>query len=344
MTSLRSTLSILLLAGILITGCKQETAGGEPTPETTSASDTLSANPLPSWNEGATKKAITDFVTAAVTEGDPGFIHPDERIATFDNDGTLWSEQPAYFQLLFAVDRVKAMAGDHPEWKNTQPYKAILEDDMETLKKMGMKGIGEIVMTTHAGMTPEEFRKIVSDWMATARHPKTGKPYNEMIFKPMLELLEYLRANGFRTFIVSGGGAEFMRSWVEEAYGIPTYQVVGTTFKTEFVLEDGKGVIKRLPELEFIDDKEGKPIGINRFIGKVPVFAAGNSDGDLQMLQYSDSRDPSFQLYLHHTDSIREWAYDRDSHIGGLDKGLDEAQEKGWIVIDMAKDWNTIYP
>lgn len=302
-------------------------------------------DPLPSWNQGTTKTAIKTFVEEAVDPSSSGFIEVADRIATFDNDGNLWSEQPLYFQMTFALDRIKQLAPVHPEWQNQQPYKAVLEDDMTTVLKSGEHGILELIMTTHAGMTQDEFQIIVKDWLASARHPRFDKPYNQLIYQPMLELLEYLRANEFKTFIVSGGGIDFMRAWVEEAYGIPNDQVVGSSGKTEFVMEDGQPVIRKLPALDFIDDKEGKPIGIAKFIGRRPVFASGNSDGDLQMLQWTAAGEGArFMLYLHHTDSLREWAYDRDSHIGRLDKGLDGAAENGWTVIDMAKDWKVIYP
>jgi hypothetical protein len=306
---------------------------------------TQTNDPLPSWNQGTTKDAIIAYITDVTNESSTNFIPIEDRISTFDNDGNLWSEQPMYFQLFFAIDRVKALAPNHPEWEDTQPFKSVLEDDMETLMSYGEHGLIEIVMATHAGNTVEEFEQIVQNWLATAKHPKFNKPFNELIYQPMLELLDYLRANNFKTFIVSGGGIEFMRPWVEKAYGIPKYQVIGSSIKTEFSIEDGSPQIKRLPALDFIDDKEGKPLGINKFIGKKPVFASGNSDGDLQMLQYTDSNKyASFQLYLHHTDAEREWAYDRESHIGKLDKGLDYANENGWTVIDMKKDWKVIYP
>ena len=305
----------------------------------------VAVDALPSWNPGATKSAIVDFVEDVTDPNSPNFVPPADRIATFDNDGNLWSEQPLYFQLIFAIDRVKALAPDHPEWQEQQPFKAVLEDDRAALLESGEHGILELVMATHAGIAPDEFQQTVQEWLKTARHPRFDQPYNKMIFQPMLELLEYLRAHDFKTFIVSGGGIEFMRAWVEEAYGIPPEQVVGSSVKTEFVMEDGKASIRRLPEIDFIDDKAGKPVGINKFIGKRPILASGNSDGDLQMLQYTAGGDgPKLMLYLHHTDSVREWAYDRDSHIGRLDQGLDEAAEHGWTVIDMAKDWNTIYP
>ena len=302
-------------------------------------------DPLPSWNDGNAKESIIAYVNDVTDENSQNFIPVSDRIATFDNDGNLWSEQPAYFQLFFAIDRVKTLAEDHPEWKDKQPFKAVLEDDMKTLMSYGEHGLIEIVMASHAGNTVEEFEQIVKDWLAVAKHPRFNQPYNKLIYQPMLEVLDYLRANDFKTFIVSGGGIEFMRPWVEEAYGIPKDQVIGSSIKTEFSMENGEAQIKRLPALDFIDDKEGKPLGINKFIGRKPVFASGNSDGDLQMLQYTDSNKyASFQLYLHHTDAEREWAYDRESHIGKLDKGLDYANENGWTVIDMKNDWKLIYP
>lgn len=302
-------------------------------------------DPLPSWNEGETKKAIIDFVNEVTDPAGEYFIEVADRIATFDNDGNLWSEQPAYFQLFFAIDRVKLLAEKHPEWKTQQPFKAVLEDDLKTLASFGEHGLIEIVMATHGNITTEEFESVVKQWLATAKHPRFNKPYNQLVYQPMLELLDYLRSKDFKTFIVSGGGIEFMRPWVEEVYGIPRDQVVGSSIKTEFTFQDGEPVIKRLPEMDFVDDKAGKPVGIHRFIGRKPVFASGNSDGDLQMLQWTASGEGlRFMLYLHHTDGEREWAYDRESHIGRLDKGLDEAIEKGWTVIDMKEDWKVIYP
>jgi hypothetical protein len=309
-------------------------------------------DPLPSWNEGKSKQSIIDFVNDVTNEKSPNYVKPEDRIATFDNDGTLWSEQPYYFQLAFALDRIKAMAPDHPEWTSTQPFKAVLENDLKTIMESRMKGLMEIIMTSHAGMTTTEFEKIVTDWINTAKHPKTNKLYKEMVFQPMLELLEYLRANEFKTYIVSGGGIEFMRPWTEEVYGIPSEQVVGSSIKTKFEIVDlpdgkagGKPVLVRLPEIDFIDDKEGKPVGIHKFIGKRPIAAFGNSDGDLQMLQWTETGEGKrLMLIVHHTDAEREWAYDRVAHIGKLDKALDEANEKGWTVVDMKNDWNKIYP
>jgi len=307
--------------------------------------ETIQTDPLPSWNEGNTKQAIIDYVMEVTNKESENFIPVSERIATFDNDGNLWSEQPLYFQFSFAIDRIKASASEHPEWKNLQPYKAVLEGDKEELLKQGMHGLLELVMASHAGMTTAEFEVIVKEWLSSARHPRFDRPFTDLVYQPMLELLQYLKNNDFKTFIVSGGGIEFMRPWVEEVYGIPPDQVVGSSIKTEFDYNDGNPVIRRLPEIDFIDDKAGKPIGIHKFIGKKPVFASGNSDGDLQMMQWTASNDhKSIMIYLHHTDAEREWAYDRNSSIGRLDKGLDEAKSKGWTIADMKKDWKVIYP
>ena len=300
---------------------------------------------LPSWNDGKAKQSIIAFVAKVTKAGTPDFVPSAERIATFDNDGTLWAEQPMYFQLLFALDRVKALAPQHPEWKDKEPFTSLLKGDVKGALASGEHAILEIVMATHAGMTTEDFEKIVKDWIATAKHPTTKRPYTEMVYQPMLELLAYLRANDFKTFIVSGGGIEFMRPWTEKVYGIPPEQVVGSSIKTQFEMRNGKPVIVRLPELNFMDDKEGKPIGINSHIGRRPIAAFGNSDGDLQMLQWTTSgQGPRFALYVHHTDAEREWAYDRESSIGRLDKGLDEAKAKGWTVVDMKRDWKVIFP
>jgi hypothetical protein len=302
-------------------------------------------DPLPSWNDGAARTAIMQFVERVTDEGSPDFVPEPERIATFDNDGCLWSEQPVYFQLLFAIDRVRALAPDHPEWASTQPFQAVVEGDMEALAAAGERGILELVMATHAGMTTAEFETIATDWIATARHPTTGKAYTEMVYQPMLELLAYLRANGFRTFIVSGGGIEFMRPWTEEVYGIPPEQVVGSSIKTEYEVRDGVPVLVRMPEIDFIDDKAGKPVGIHSHIGRRPIAAFGNSDGDFQMLEWTTAGDGArLGVLIHHTDAEREWAYDRDSHIGRLDRGLDEAGSRGWVVVDMQRDWAAVYP
>jgi len=302
-------------------------------------------DPLPSWNEGATKSAILDYVTSVTEEGTASYVPVEDRIATFDNDGNLWAEQPAYFQLFFALDRVKAMAPDHPEWESTEPYKSVLNDDMEGIMASGMKGLLEIVMTTHAGMSSEEYQQIVADWFSTSKHPRFNRAYNELIYQPMLELMDLLRASDFKVFIVSGGGIDFMRVWATDAYGVPSDQIIGSSVKAKFDYTDGEAKIIKEPGIFFVDDKEGKPVGIHQHIGKKPIFASGNSDGDLQMLQYTDSNSyPSFQLYLHHTDAEREWAYDRDSHVGRLDKGLEEAAAKGWTVIDMKTDWKVVFP
>jgi phosphoglycolate phosphatase-like HAD superfamily hydrolase len=301
-------------------------------------------DPLPSWHDGAARRAIMAFVAKATNKKDPDFVPPAERVAVFDNDGTLWAEQPLYFQGLFALDRVKALAPRHPEWKDQQPFKAVLENDMKALAASGEKGMVEIVMATHAGMTTTEFEAIVKDWLATARHPKFKRPYTELAYQPMRELLAYLRANGFKTYIVSGGGIEFMRPWVEKVYGIPPEQVVGSSIKTKFEQRDGRPVLVRLPEVDFVDDQAGKPVGIHKFIGRRPIAAFGNSDGDLQMLQWTCAAPGArFCLIVHHTDADREWAYDRHSSIGRLDRALDEAQPGGWTVVDMRRDWKRIF-
>ncbi len=302
-------------------------------------------DPLPSWTEGASKQRIMDFVHDVTTVGNADFVPANKRIATFDNDGTLWSEKPTYFQLMFILDRVRFMAADHPQWKTTQPFKAVLENDMATVKAAGARGMLELAMATHAGMTTEEFEIIVNDWLATARHPSTGQPFNAMVYQPMLELLDYLRANGFKVFIVSGGGLEFMRPWTEAVYGIPPDQVVGSSIETRYELRDGNPVLVRLPEMHFIDDKVTKPVAINRFIGQRPILAGGNSDGDFEMLKWTTSgKGKRLGLIVHHTDAVREWAYDRKSAEGRLARGLDEADENGWLLIDMANDWKVIFP
>jgi hypothetical protein len=303
------------------------------------------ADPLPSWHDGATKKSITDFVARTTTQGGADFVPPAERIATFDNDGTLWCEQPVYFQVAFAFDRVKAMAPQHPEWKTKQPFKALLEKDMNAFAATGEKGILEVMAATHTGMTVDEFHKLVLDWTATARHPRFNRPYTEVVYQPMLELLGFLRANGFKTFIVSGGGIEFMRPWVEKVYGIPPEQVVGSSGMVKFQPgPDGKPVLMKLAKSEFVDDGPGKPVGINRFIGRRPVFAFGNSDGDLQMLQWTVAGSGvRLAGIVHHTDTEREWAYDRTSHVGKLDKALDEGTAKGWTIVDMKRDWKKVF-
>jgi phosphoglycolate phosphatase-like HAD superfamily hydrolase len=309
-----------------------------------------STDPLPSWNDGHAKSAIREYVERVTEEGSSAYIAPNDRIATFDNDGTLWAEQPLYFQLLFALDRVRELAPQHPEWRTTEPFKSVLRNDMKGVMASGKDGLVQIMIATHAGMTAEEFRRAVDDWLATARHPDTHMKYTEMVYQPMLELLSYLRANGFKTFIVSGGGIDFMRVFTERVYGIPPEQVVGTQIEAAFEMRDGLPVIVKEGKLVLLDDKAGKPVGIYQHIGRQPVFAGGNSDGDLEMLEYTtilgDSAvaKPRLGMIVHHTDAEREWAYDRDSFIGKLDKALDAAPSRGWIVVDMKKDWNRIFP
>ncbi|KSV93099.1 HAD family phosphatase [Sinorhizobium sp. GL28] len=303
-------------------------------------------DPLPSWNDTAPKAAIVAFVEKVTTENTPDFVPEPERIAVFDNDGTLWVEHPMYTQLAFALDRVKAEAPSHPEWKDTQPFKAVLEGDMKTLAASGEKGLIELIMTTHSGMTSDEFQKVVADWLATARDPHFKRPYIELVYQPMLELLAYLRANGFKTFIVSGGGIEFMRPWSEQVYGVPPEQVVGSSIKTQFEMRDGMPTLFRLPQVNFIDDKSGKPVGINEHIGRRPIAAFGNSDGDLEMLQWTTMTGGSvrFAMLIHHTDAEREYAYDRDTEFGRLDEALDAAAINKWTVVDMKADWKEIFP
>jgi phosphoserine phosphatase len=306
---------------------------------------TLSAEPLPSWKESASSAAIIEFVKLVTAEGSPDFVPPEERIAVFDNDGTLWAEKPAYTQLLYAVDRVNALASSRPEWKDEQPFKGILENDLEAALAGGEEALMKIIMATHAGMTSGEFQAQVAEWFETARHPETGRAYTEMVYQPMLEVLEYLRANGFKTYIVSGGGVELMRVFAEEVYGVPPEQVVGSSIKTEFEMRTDGPVIVKLPELNFINDKGGKPVAINHHIGRRPIAAFGNSDGDLQMLQWTTAGEgPRLGVIVHHTDAEREWAYDRKSHVGKLDQALDEAPDRGWVVVDMKSDWEVIYP
>ncbi|WP_245490100.1 HAD family hydrolase [Rhizobium ruizarguesonis] len=303
------------------------------------------SDPLPSWNDTASKVAIVSFVEKVTGQGSPDFVPETERIAVFDNDGTLWVEHPMYVQLAFALDRVKTLAPQHPEWKETQPFKAVLDGDMKTLAASGEKGLMELIMTTHAGMTSSDFQKIVTDWLASARDPKFKRPYTELVYQPMVELLAYFRANGFKTFIVSGGGIEFMRPWAEKVYGVPPEQVIGSSIKTEFRMQDDTPTLYRLPEVNFIDDKAGKPVGINQQIGRRPIAAFGNSDGDLEMLQWTTMAGAPARLgvLIHHTDAEREYAYDRDTEFGRLDKALDAAAITGWTVVDMKADWKQVF-
>jgi hypothetical protein len=337
------TVILAVALGLTVVGCAPGGQDGAAAGGETSA--TAVAPVLPSWAEGATRDAIVAFVDRVTDPASPDFVPEAERIATFDNDGTLWAEQPVYVQLLFAIDRVKALAPEHPEWATKQPFKAVLDGDMEALAAAGEHGVLELVMAGHAGMTTLEFEEIVTDWIATARHPKTGKPFTEMVYQPMLELLEYLRANGFKTFIVSGGGIEFMRPWTEKVYGIPPEQVIGSSIRTKYAVRNGVPTLVRLPEINFIDDKAGKPVGINQHIGRRPIAAFGNSDGDFQMLEWvTAGPGPRLGLMLHHDDVEREFAYDRKSHIGRLDRGLDEGPRRGWTIASIRNDWKAVYP
>jgi len=299
---------------------------------------------LPSWNDGASKARIVSFVQDVTDPTSKRYVPPAERIAVFDNDGTLWSEQPMYFQLAFILDRVKALAPQHPEWQSTEPFKSVLAGDMAGVAAAGEHGLMQLMAATHAGMTTDEFRQTVSDWLATARHPRFKRPYTELTYAPMKELLAYLRANGFKTFIVSGGGVEFMRVFSERVYGVPPEQVVGSSIDTRYEVRDGRPVIFRLPQVEFVDDKAGKPVGINRYIGRRPILAFGNSDGDFEMLEYTTSASgPRLGLIVRHDDAEREYAYDRKSSVGRLDRGLDEARARGWVIVSMKSDWRRIY-
>jgi len=300
---------------------------------------------LPSWNQGPARQSILDFVADVTRAGGPNFVPAEQRVAVFDNDGTLWSEKPTYFQLLFILDRVRALAAEHPEWRSEQPFQAVLENDMASLAASGEHGLFELINATQAGMTSDEFESIVSDWMAAARHPVSGRPYTEMVFQPMLELMDYLRSNGFDVYIVSGGGIDFMRPWVDDVYGVPPENVVGTTMELVYQDTADGPVLVRQGKIHFINDKAGKPVGIHRFIGRRPLIAVGNSDGDYEMLKWTTSGNGRrLGVIVHHTDAEREWAYDRASNEGHLERALDEAASAGWVVIDMARDWRVVYP
>jgi phosphoglycolate phosphatase-like HAD superfamily hydrolase len=336
-------LTAAMAAVLAVSGCDREPQ--TPPPAAPAGRAATGSAPLPSWNDGASRKAIVDFVARVTRDGSPDFVPPAERIATFDNDGTLWSEQPIYFQLAFALDRVKALAPDHPEWKTRQPFKGVLEGDIKAVSATGERGMLELVAATHVGNTTDEFAQAVSGWLASARHPKTNRPYTEMVYQPMLEILAYLRANGFKTFIVSGGGIEFMRGWTERVYGIPPEQVIGSRAKMKYEPRGGVPVLLRLAEIDHVDDKAGKPVGIQQVIGRRPIAAFGNSDGDFEMLEWVTSGPgPRLGVIVHHTDAEREWAYDRGSEVGRLERGLDEAAARRWIVVDMKQDWRVIYP
>jgi phosphoglycolate phosphatase-like HAD superfamily hydrolase len=333
--------TLLLAAGLAIAACAPADSGAP----TTSSDASVDTNLLPSWNAGPSRDAIVAFVERTTTPGSPDFVPVPERIATFDNDGTLWSEQPAYFQLAFAIDRSKMMAAHDPELAKNPLLAALASGDKAALAEVSEHDLVELVARTHSGMTLEEFQDVVGNWLAVARHPRFEVPYTDLVYQPMIELLDYLRANGFKTFIVSGGGVDFMRVFTEDVYGIPPEQIIGSMGDIEFEIRDGVPVLVKQPGINFVDDKEGKPVGIARFIGRRPILAFGNSDGDLQMLQYTAGGEgPSFMGYVHHDDADREWAYDRGSHIGGLDKGLDEAAERGWTVVSMKDEWAKIYP
>jgi len=328
---LRSVHALLLLIGLLVFGVMP--AGAE-----------AGTDPLPSWNEGATKQSIIDYVTRVTKQGGPDYVVPKDRLATIDNDGTLWVEKPIYTQFVFAIDEVKRQANQHPEWKSKEPFKSVLAGDMKAVAAMGEKGMVEIVAATHSGMTTTDFNETVKQWLATAKHPRFKVLYTDLVYQPMIELLDYLHANGFKTFIVDGGGIEFMRPWMERVYGIPPEQVVGSSIKTKFELRAGTPVLVRLRELNFVDDKAAKPVGIHLHIGRRPIAAFGNSDGDLQMLQWTTAGSGErFGLLVHHTDAEREWAYDRKSSIGKLDKAWDEAKTKNWTVVDMKTDWKNMF-
>jgi len=310
-----------------------------------STSGAHAADVLPSWSDGAARQRIINFVEATSTEGDKDFVPPAQRIAVFDNDGTLWTEQPTYFQLFFVLDRVRALAPQHPEWKAQQPFKAALEGDMTALAAAGEHGLLELVMATHAGNTPEEFQALVREWLATARHPRFERQYTELVYQPQLELLDYLRSHGYKVFIVSGGGIEFVRAFSEEVYGIPRENVVGSSIVTEYKVVEGKPTLVRLPKVNFIDDKAGKPVGINQHIGRRPILAFGNSDGDFQMLEWTTAgQGPRLGLILHHDDAEREYAYDRKSSVGRLDRGMDESEKRGWQLVSIKNDWKVVYP
>lgn len=305
----------------------------------------INSEPLPSWNDTEHKKAIIGFVEKVTTEGSPDFVPITERIATFDNDGTLWSEQPMYFQFYFIFDRIKLMALQHPEWKNKQPFKAVLENDIKTVLESGQEAINNLVMTVSADYTSEENAQIIKNWIDTAKHPITGRLFTDMVFQPMLELLAYLRINGFKTYIVTGSTIDFMRPWTEKVYGIPPEQVIGTSIKMKYQMLNGKPVILQIPEMNLVDDNDGKPVGIYQYIGRRPIASFGNSDGDLQMMQWTTGGSGlRFALFVHHTDEEREYAYDRKSPYGHFEIALDEANRKGWTVVDMKNDWKIIYP
>lgn len=314
-------------------------------PSAVHSQDKVAQDPLPSWNDGPAKQSILHFLSRVTRPGSADFVPIDQRIATFDNDGTLWCEQPLYVQSAFIFDRIRTLAPRHPAWKEQEPFASVLKGDLKEVQAGGNKSLDEMIVSTYAGMSTDAFEIIVKDWLATARHPRFDRPFTELIYQPMLELLVLLRAHEFKTYIVSGGGVEFMRTWTEKVYGIPPEQVIGSTIKTKFEMQGAKSVMMRLPAIDFIDDKGGKPVSITKFIGRRPVMAFGNSDGDLEMLEYTTgSPGARFGLIVHHTDAVREYAYDRQSSIGRLDHALNAAKANQWIVVDMKHDWKTIFP
>ncbi len=344
--SMRSFVLCVWLGALAASACSGTQDAAPPSSSSTVSQSGAPAEnvSLSSWNDGPARKAIADFVARVTRQGSPDFVPVPDRIAVFDNDGTLWSEKPLPFQLLFALDRVKALAPSHPEWQTREPFASLLKGNTAGALAAGEKGLLEIMAATHAGMTTDEFSQAVQDWIATARHPQTGRLYTEMVYQPMLELLAYLRANGFKTFIVSGGGVEFMRPWAERVYGIPPEQVVGSSGKLRLDVRDGRPVLIKLPEIDLVDDKEGKPVGIQSRIGRRPIAAFGNSDGDLQMLQWTTAgAGARFALFVHHDDATREYAYDRNDKLQQFSTGWDEAVAKGWTVVSMKDDWTTVF-
>ncbi len=333
---------ILMIMAVL-SGCNPNT--NSTTASVQPVSIEKQSSLLPSWNDGKAKSDILNFVNQVTDPSSKSYVPVADRIATFDNDGTLWSEQPVYFQLAFALNTVKKMVAQDPQLKKDPLYRAVVQDDMEVVLDFGEEGLLKILALSHTGLSTAQYKELVTDWAQTATHPKTGKRYPEMIFQPMLELIEYLKKNDFKVFIVSGGGSDFMRPWAVNTYGVESDRIIGTTMKLEYTVVDDQPRLQILPELGFNNDKEAKPMAIHQYIGKKPIIAVGNSDGDLQMLQWTDSNEyTSLPIYVHHTDAVREWSYDRQSIIGRLDEGLDQAKENGWTIIDMQQDWNVIYP
>ncbi|MGY2486068.1 HAD family hydrolase [Cupriavidus sp. CP313] len=339
----RKAIAALVLAGLALAGCSTPATGPESQATATQAAQP-SAQALASWRDGAARQALLKFVADVTRKGSPTFVPPEERVAVFDNDGTLWSEQPLYFQFFFLLDQIRAAAPQHPEWRNNPAFKALMANDMQGLMR-NEKQLGALVVTANSGMTTDEYDRTIRDWLAKSRHPKFNRPYTELVYQPQLELLSYLRANGFKTYIVSGGTIEFMRPWSQAVYGIPPEQVIGSSQTVRYLVRDGKPVLVRDPKLEFVDDGPGKPVGIYRHIGRRPILAVGNSDGDLQMLEYTTGDDgPRMGVLVHHDDAEREFAYDRQSKVGKLDKALDAARAKGWTVVSMKQDWQQVYP